>query len=80
MITEDILFCLKTGDIGQTQLNCPEWVKDKQNQLEELLQMEAMDVQQYDVYCDCISNLTEAHDLWGFLLGIKFYADLTKEL
>ncbi len=80
MIAEDILFYLKTGDIGQKQHDCPKWVKEKQDRLEELLHMETMDVQQYDLYCGCISDLTEAHDLWGFLLGIKFYIGLAKEL
>ncbi len=78
MMMEDILFYYKTGEIGGKK-NEPEWVDEKESILEKAFHMDEMELEQYDYYSSLISSLTDAHELWGFTLGIRFVLEGIKE-
>ena len=78
MIIEDILMYYKTGEIG-TQKVEPKWIDEKEAILEKAFHMDEMKLEQYDYYSGLIANLTDAHELWGFMLGIRFAFEMIQE-
>ena len=69
-IMNDILYCYKTRQIGHVGEE-PEWIKEKETALCEFLGIDSMDRVTCDSYTDVITDLEDAAELYGFMLGIK---------
>ncbi len=78
MIIEDVLLNYKSGEIGREK-DEPKWLDEKEAILEKAFRMDEMKLEQYDYYSGLIANLTDAHELWGFMLGIRFALEMIQE-
>ena len=78
-ILNDILFYYKNGTLGHLGEE-PAWVMEKETALFNFLELDSMDRKTCDRYTDAITDLEDAVEFYGFMLGIKIAIDIFKDM
>ena len=79
VLLQSILFYYLNGELNGVK-DWPDWLTEKVEALEGLLEMDDMDRQENDKYTAAIMDLKESAELWGFMNGIRFVSEIFKEL
>ncbi len=79
VLLQSILFYYLNGELNGVK-DWPDWLTEKVEELEDLLEMDSMPRQDNEKYTAAIMDLKETAELWGFMNGIRFMTEIYKEL
>ena len=69
---EHILLQFIEGEIDGKKHEDPEWLIEKFDVVEQMIQQESENLKEYDERFDPITDWVIAGKVWGFMLGIAF--------
>ncbi|MBR5640638.1 MAG: hypothetical protein IKW92_00720 [Firmicutes bacterium] len=79
ILLNSILFYYLNGELNGVK-DWPDWLTEKVDALEVLLDLEHKDLEENDAGTAAIMDLKEAAELWGFINGIRFVSEIAKEI
>lgn len=75
---EHIMLQFVEGEIGGKRHEDPEWLAEKFDIVEQMIQQESENLKEYDERFEPIMDWAIAGKVWGFMLGITFAFDMLK--
>lgn len=75
---EQIMLQFTEGYIGGNKHDDPEWLVEKFNVAEQLIQQESSCLKEYEERFNPLMDWASAEKVWGFMLGISFTYEMLK--